>query len=257
LIALRAYLDSSGKLEDNWVTLAAVASTDDMWNTLEKAWADILDSHTPKAAYIHMKEIYRLSKGFDAKFGWTQENAFALANRCLEYVSNLPKERLRIFYCSVDLIAHRKLKQETYQIPDPIDLCNTFCSEFVLSWYVFQYPGVVDPRTDTIKCFFDRNEYFFQPFYDKWNRERNVSDATGSWSVWNAIEEVAPVEMTKNPGIQVADIVAWARNRETFTKEGDIGYYLGHILRSVIPCSYVVWSEDKMRQQFKPLIYLS
>jgi hypothetical protein len=137
-----------------------------------------------------------------------------------------------------------------------VDLCNTFCSEFVLSWYAFNYPGVLDPKTDSIKYFFDRNEGFFQPFYNKWNRERNLSEATGEWSIWNAIEEVAPVEMTKTPGIQAADIIAWGRNRETFTKDGDIAKYLARILRSVIPSSYVVWDEAKMRKQYKPLIHL-
>jgi hypothetical protein len=98
LIALRAYLDSSGKLEDHWVTLAAIAGTDAMWAELENAWESILDSHTPKAPYIHMKEIFRLEKAFDAKLGWTHDSAFGLANRCLEYIANLPKDRLRMFY---------------------------------------------------------------------------------------------------------------------------------------------------------------
>lgn len=83
-----------------------------------------------------------------------------------------------------------------------------------------------------------------------------ISGGDWTWTVWNAIEEVAPVEMKKTAGIQAADIIAWARNRETFAKEGDVAKHLGHILRSVIPSSYVVWDEAKMRQHFKPLLYL-
>lgn len=79
-----------------------------------------------------------------------------------------------MFYCSVDLPAWRKLRCETYQIPEPVELCNTFCSEFVLTWYALNYPRVMDPKTDSVKYFFDRNEYFFQPFYDKWKNERNL-----------------------------------------------------------------------------------
>jgi hypothetical protein len=59
LIALSAYLDSCGKLEDKWITLAAVAAREDIWTEFETAWQHILDSHMPKASYIHMKEFFR------------------------------------------------------------------------------------------------------------------------------------------------------------------------------------------------------
>jgi hypothetical protein len=256
LIALRAYFDCSGKLDDDWITLAAIATTDDIWEQFERTCEEILDSHTPKGSYIHMKEVYRLEKAFDKNLGWNHENAFGLVNKCLMYMSHLPKDKLRVFYCSLDLASWHKLRAETYQMPEPVELCNTFCSEFVLTWYGFIYPAtVINPKTDSIKYFFDRNEYFFQPFYDKWNRERNQSEATGSWSIWNAIDAVTPVEMKTTPGIQAADIVAWGRNRETFAKEGDIGSHLAHILRQVIPTSYVIWDEKKLRKEFKPLIH--
>jgi Protein of unknown function (DUF3800) len=257
LIALRAYFDSSGKLEDNWMTLAAIAAPESIWMEFEKVWTEILDNHTPKGSYIHVREVYRLEKAFDRNLGWDHDNAFGLVNKCLVYISSLPKDQLRAFYCSIDLLAWRKLRAETYQTPDPIDLCNTFCSEFVLTWYGFVYPAtLIDPKTDSVRYFFDRDEYFFQPFHDKWNRGRIQSLATGRWSIWNAIDEVASVEMKKTPGIQAADIVAWGRNRETFAKEGDTASHLAHILRQVIPTSYVIWNEAKMNQHFKPLLHL-
>lgn len=43
---------------------------------------------------------------------------------------------------------------------------------------------------------------------------------------------------------------------ETFAKEGDIASHLAHILRQVMPTSYVIWNEAKLREQFKPLIHL-
>lgn len=255
LIALRAYFDSSGKLHNNWITLAAIASTDSVWSEIENVWHHTLESHTPKTSYIHMKEIYRLEDAFDKALGWTHDSAFGLVNECLTPVSLVPKDQIHMFFCSIDLVAMQKLRDETYQIPDPIDMCNMFCSEFILTWYALYYPQVMDPKTDSVKYFFDRNEYFFQPFYEKWNRERNISEATGRWSIWNAIEEVAPVEMRKIPGIQLADIIAWSRNRETFAKEGDLAKYMATMLRKIIPSSYVIWDEAKMREQYKPLIY--
>ena len=81
MIALRAYLDSSGKLEDNWMTLAAIAAPDEIWAELEAAWDKILQGHTPKGSYIHMKEVIRLEKAFNSNLGWTHDNAFGLVNK--------------------------------------------------------------------------------------------------------------------------------------------------------------------------------
>jgi len=256
LIALRAYFDSSGKLEDNWITLAAVAADEKMWSELEAAWGEILDGHTPKGQYIHMREVYRLQKAFDKQQGWTHDNAFGLVNKCLVYMSHLDKKRFRMFYCSIDLNAWRKLRNETYQMPDPVEMCNLFCAETVLGWYLQYYPDLLNPETDRVKYFFDRDEYFYRPFYEKWQRERDAAEQRQGWSVWKIIEEVSTVEMQKTPGIQAADIVAWAINRETFAKEGDMAKHLGHILRTVIPSYHVVWNEAKLRQQYRPLLYV-
>ena len=183
LIALRAYLDSSGKLEDDWMTLAAVAANDEMWGEFEAAWEKILGEHIPKAKYIHMREIFRLIEGFDSSLGWDHNLAFGLVNKCLGYMSLLDKKRFRMFYCSVDLKAWRKLRAETYQMPDPVDMCNKFCSELVLGWYLLHYPDILDIHRDRVKYFFDRHEYFENPFKEKWNTERNMSEKTGEWSI--------------------------------------------------------------------------
>ena len=58
--------------------------------------------HNPKGEYIHMREVFRLEKGFDSKKGWDHEKAFGLVNKCLVYMSHLDKKRFRMFYCSVN-----------------------------------------------------------------------------------------------------------------------------------------------------------
>jgi len=258
LIALRAYLDSSGKpqFKRRHLTLAAVAANDEMWAEFETAWAKILAEHKPKADYVHMREIVQMCDGFDPKYGWDQQSAFDVANQCVQYMSHLDKKRFRMSYCSVDLDAWRKLRAETYQMPEPVDICNRFCSELVLGWYLNYYPEIINPHVDTVSYFFDRTEDFKKPFEEKWNREKDFAEQTGERSVWQIIDKVASVEMKKTPGVQAADIIAWARNRETFTDEGDLGRYLAHIVRQVIPSFYIEWDEAKMREQFKPLIYL-
>jgi hypothetical protein len=78
---------------------------------------------------------------------------------------------------------------------------------------------------------------------------------TGNSTKWQTIEEVVPVDMKKTPGIQAADIIAWAVNRENTVQKGKTASYMAHVIRTVIPSLSVVWGEEKMRQQFKPLIY--
>ena len=77
------------------------------------------------------------------------------------------------------------------------------------------------------------------------------------WSIWNMIEQITPVEMRKVPGVQAADILAWSVNREKTKEAGKDGTFLRHIMQQVIPASYVVWDEVKIKKHFKPLLYLS
>jgi len=110
LIALRAHLDSSGKLENDYMTLAAVAASDQIWQKFEADWDKILSNHTPKATYVHMRELAHQHGGFDRKLGWNDENAFGLSNQCLIYMNSLDKKRFKVFYCAIDLKAWRKLQ---------------------------------------------------------------------------------------------------------------------------------------------------
>jgi endo-1,4-beta-D-glucanase Y len=71
-----------------------------------------------------MRELAFQVEGFDKSLGWNDSNAFGLSNKCLMHMSYQDKKRFRIFYCAVDLKAWRKLKAETYQIPEPVELCN-------------------------------------------------------------------------------------------------------------------------------------
>jgi Protein of unknown function (DUF3800) len=256
LIAVRAYLDGSGNLGMNYLTLAAVATTDEIWGPFETEWNDILKNHSPQAKYVHMREAYWLVEGFDFKLGWTTDNAFQLANKCLALMSWQDKLKFRMFYCAIDLVAHRKLLAEGYVIPNPADLCNTYCSRSVLGWLLKHFPDKVNYFTDTVKYFFDRNECFETSFKEEWNREKNLAEQNKKWSPWQMIEEVASVEMKKTPGIQAADVIAWAVNRENTKKEGDLAWRMAEIIRTVIPAIFIVWDEQKMREHFRPLTLL-
>ena len=236
------------------MTLAAFVANEEMWAEFEMEWQKILDGHTPRAAYVHMRELAHQRKAFASELGWNDDNAFGLSNKCLVYMSRLDKQRFRMFYCVVDLRAWHKLRAETYQLPSPVDLCNQFCPEGLLYWYVDQYPGIINFETDSVKYFFDGGEGFKTPFERKWKEEARKSKHT-SVSVWRLIKQVSAVDMRKVPGVQAADILAWAVNRDATIQEGKKAKYLRHIMHQVIPASYVVWDEAKFRKHFKPLLY--
>jgi len=258
LIALRAYLDSSGKLANQeFVTLAAVASSDEIWSRLETEWQKILSSQNPPVDYLHMREIFYLNHQFDKDKGWTHDSACGVVNQCLMYMAGIDKKRFKMFYCTIDMKAYAKLRAETYQMPEPIWLCNATCTETVLRWYLKRYPDIIDPANDTVSFFFDKNECFEPYFRQRWKEEvADDDEQEKTWSIWRVISEVASVDMRKTPGIQAADIVAWGANRENFAGDGELHKFLALVMRSAIPSEYILWNEEKLRQQFKPLIYL-
>ena len=203
-----------------------------------------------------MREIAHQIEGFDRKLGWNADNAFGLANKCLVYMSQLDKRRFRMFYSAVDLGAWRKLRAETYALPSPIALCNQFCPEAVLLWYIDCYPDVVNLQNDTIEYFFDRGESFKGPFEAKVREGKKRARHSGVWNLWKLIKKVSAVDMKKVPGVQAADILAWAVNRDNTVSEGKAGKHLRHIIQQVIPAFSVLWDEAKLRKHYQPLLYL-
>ena len=253
LIALRVHIDGSGKPGDSYMTVAAFAGNDELWEEFEKQWGIILQNHSPRAEYVHMKEVARLIKGFDWKLGWNQQNAFGLAGKCLAYMSRIDKKKFRMFYCSVDLEAWKKLKDEGLPLPEPIEMCNEFCVYIIQWWYTQEYPhetDILDLSKDAAHYFFDRDELFKEPFEKRWNEERNKFDETGGVSPWVVIDGVSSVEMKKVPGIQAADILAWSVNRQNTAVSGFPGTSYLHIMRQVIPAGSIEWNEANMRKKY-------
>ena len=254
-MVLRAYLDSSGDLNGRYVTLAAFVGPDNIWQEIDAEWANILNGHTPAASYVHMRELAHLRDGFSG-LGWTKESAFGLVFECLMYMQHLDKKTFGMFYCAVDLDACRKLKAETYRLPDPIDMCNEFCTEKILDWYLVRYPGIINPSA--INYFFDQNEPFKARFEEKWKRGRGrraKAKENDPLCKWDLIGDVKSAEMKRTPGLQAADILAWSVNRQN-TTNGDVpGAGLSEIMWNIIPSLYKIWDEAEIRKAYSPLIY--
>lgn len=260
LIALYAHLDGSGNLSNSYLTLAAFAADDETWKIFESDWKNILASHTPPASYTHMWELVHKEGEFKQERGWTFENTWDLVGKCLMFMSHLDKERFRMFHCTVDLKAWRKLKAETYDLPYPIDLCNQYCSEVILNWYIVKYPEIINP-VRSLQYFFDQNERFKGRFESRWNKETKRSRKNRKWCFWDAILSVGTVDMRGFPGLQAADMLAWSVNREMISREGGtddlVGSKVAWMMKQIIPFYSKTFDEATMRSEFKPLIYKS
>jgi hypothetical protein len=191
-----------------------------------------------------MRETAHLKGPFQASLGWTEEKAFGLSNRMLMYMQTLDKKAFRMFACTVDLAAHRKLLDHGFQIEFPIEICNRYCSEVVLGWYVTQYPGLVH----SARFVFDQGEPFRHPFEMKWLKEKK-----DPYRLWRIIKSVEAKDMKSTPGLQAADMLAWSSNREQTGHHK--ARFMCHIMKKVIPSMWVVWNEQKFREHYKPLIW--
>ncbi|XWK60927.1 hypothetical protein RBB73_05100 [Tunturiibacter empetritectus] len=237
------------------MTLAAFAAEDNLWSEFDNQWLQMLSTHLPAASYIHMKELAHQQKAFGKELGWDDKSAFGLAIKCLMYMQTLDKKRFRMFYCAVDLKAWRRLKALTFDLVDPIDICNTCVPELVLDWYAKTYPSLTRPGIDVFKYYFDRGELFLEAFKRKWIAERDRPHSNSELNLWSLVESVNETDMRLAPGIQAADMLAWSHNRET-RSPGSKGNHLCHLMRTVIPSLHIIWDEAKLRQTCRPLIYL-
>ena len=173
------------------MTLGAFAANEQLWTTFEVDWNEILHSYSPRAEYIHMKEVNTLTKEFDWRKGWTANKAFALVTKCLSYMSHVDKTQFRMFYCSVDLEAWIKVKNEGIGVPDPVEICSDFAMYGVLSWYAKQKSPeeVFHIPADSAHYFFDKDEPFEPKFREKWRSEVARHEDTGIFNPWVLVEQ--------------------------------------------------------------------
>src|SRR5260221_4345642 len=246
LIALASYFDSSGDAADQFMTLAGVAADDSAWSSIENHWREILRNRIPQAEYMHMWEAHARRKGFDTAKGWTETLVvmliWDLIRDCLQ---TLDKKRFRLFSCTVDMNAYRKLKALTYKLDHPIDICNRYCSGIVLAWYVLKYPDVIH----SAHYFFDQGERFKGKFENEWRNENARARKLKHFTWRSVIKTITTADMKETPALQIADMFAWATNRENTTKDGEKWHHLAHIMRQVIPSSTKVWREEDLRRE--------
>lgn len=252
MTALRAYFDGSHS-GGNWttgkyITLAGFAIDEDLLAAFENGWNAVLQNSAerPAAPYLHMRELRRHHDGvFSNQAGWTDEKRGNLVFHLLRYLQTIPKTRCQIFGCTLDLDDYRRLKAQGSLIATPIQVCNHFCPQIALAWYVQKFPGIVTE----LHYLFDQDEPFLHHFYRKWMKARgNRLDITGNKEAWSMIKTVAPGDAHQAPGLQAADMIAWATNRKFCADEGDFMKHLHHIALQVIPSTTAFFGYNALKE---------
>jgi hypothetical protein len=251
-IAVRAYLDGSGKSHEKRLTLAAFAAQDGIWAEMERQWREVLDEHPLKPRYVHMKELCALRGEYDRSKGWTQQESFGIVNKMLLFLQHY-KQDLQMYYCTIDLEAHRKLVAEGYAIPRAVDICNQYCAETIIKAHIQKTyrRNPAAEEAEEMVFVFDNGEDFYHPFHKKWESEVKRFGKEKGFNIWNVITDVhTTTRMKQLPGLQAADVLAWAVNREHTVEVGTAGKMHAHLMRQIIPQYYVAFDEDSLRDRF-------
>ena len=103
---------------------------------------------------------------------------------------------------------------------------------------------------DLLHFIFDRNEPYRAPFSEQWHRELNAAETAGTSSIWQLIQDVTEGRANVTPGLQAADMWAWALNRENLASIGQHGTGLAEVMRALIPSSRKVYDEDALRREY-------
>jgi len=248
---LKTYFDKSNDEQKPTMTLACVAGTDSMWKEIDGGWVEILGRHDPPAAYWHTFEAVHFQGIYAREKGWDETKVAGLMNTLFSYLQVVgTREKYAQFTCTLDMNAYRKLHDEGYQMEAPPELLANACLDRIIQWYLFEYKGI-DLES---QLFFDTGEPFEPIIHAKWEQEIEDSKRTGIFGKWSHIKYVGTAPHWITPGIQVADLAAWANSRES-NEFVDSYKHLALAMRSLLPSHWAKVDERQLRRRYRPLIY--
>ena len=205
----RVYFDGSQGAEA--LSLAAVIADASVWDALSEDWGAMLARQG--LTHFHMKEAMRRKGEFR---GWDPERHEWFIHAMVSVIKmhyHKAAGRMEIITTSVDLDAHRELSQTIPGLPPAARMCARGLFAKCVNWWSDRSDKVLPP----LEAFFDRNE----PFMDHVRRDWLSAEFTRQHPAWHLVRDIAPVEMRSTPGVQVADVFAWTRNRREAKSNDD------------------------------------
>jgi hypothetical protein len=200
LVAFRAYFDGS-KIKSRFVTLAGLAADETTWGEIEGAWEEVRKTRgNPRC--IHMTDLMALEKDFK---DWTGPDRDHLVDGLLNvFLAFQKNQRIRSFASSVDLVAHAKWKPKR-NLPLPARMCARTAFPLMTDWY----GKLPDLLLGAMEVYFDRNEPFMRHIHQDWTSKKLRSRFPG----WEIVKYIGPAVVENTPALQMADVIAWGRNR--------------------------------------------
>lgn len=240
----RLYFDGSGKADDphaRYMTLACCAAEEDDWRVFEEEWREALrDEGIP---YMHMKDAMACPPRKLFK-GWSEDRIGHLIDRLLKVLRKSPQSPLRLFLISVELEAHRKWRS-VFGLRKPERMCAEYCfyRPIELYWETEQ------PVIAGVDAYFDRNEPFLPQIKADWQKKAYKNRLPALQQV----RSIEPVEMSLTPGVQVADMMAWSRNRILSNPASDWSDFRYRVAQGVLHslnCKRVLVDESQVLEKF-------
>ena len=204
LIVVKFFCDGSKEDRKRSITLAGVAALEEVWGELEARWRTVL-SERGNPPYMHMTDAMSLQGVFK---GWEEADRDHLVDGCLALLNEFKPKQIYSATASVDLDAHSRIKQKR-ELPSPPRICSRLVWPHLLDWYARIPVTPTKILLDPIDGYFDRNEPFMHHIQADWKNKK----IRQRFPVWGMVRTIAPVAMETTPQIQMADMIAWGRNR--------------------------------------------
>lgn len=196
---LKIFCDGSNK--DGFLTLGVIAATEDVWTDLDHAWNQVLQTYRNIPA-LHMTDVRSGEGDFE---NWPIEERNSLVDQLVQKLYRFRSNpKIHAFKCTVDLRAHDEISARK-TLPSPARICARIVTPHVIEWYWRLEEPIIK---GSIGIYFDRNEEFMRHIHEDWKspviRER--------YPTWQQIRTIEKCQATGNPGLQIADMIAWGTN---------------------------------------------
>jgi hypothetical protein len=248
---MKAYYDGSVGIDENgdeWITLGAIAGTDEVWAEFDQKWDKMLKSRYPMAPYIHMIKVLDNKDPFDSLAGWDEDRKKALIQDAIVLLSQMDKAGFRMAWSAINESARRRWERQGEEvISDPFAKCAAECAYLTVGAYIQNIRD--EKEREPIRLFYDRGEQFLGPFKNRWLKGRTEpgrlksSNPDNGWDVFSDVQEV---ELPFHFGLQAAHMVAWANSRALSDIERPF-QYLRYWLLEVVPSSRIEHNEETVR----------
>ena len=211
---LKAYYDGGNKSDSTAykvLTLAGYAATDSIWIRVERQWTDVLAHH--KIGYMHMAEAMSLNGSYSKENGWDEAKVQNLLHDLVGVMESFKRRPVTGVSCTVVLSDYLSARRTFADLPPVENLCMTQCMGVALIWYGtlprYSTDGYSKLPSECADLYFDRGEPFYGHAVDAWNHKTFRNRDT-----FKAIRRIEQADMRSVPGLQMADMLAWAHNRQ-------------------------------------------